>query len=87
MPGASPSPSRDAAIAENERIEVIPSAQRVIRTLLAEHPRPPAARKLVNRPGWRVRSGDSRLIDAIDDGRLLGAVVDAGHRRAISPER
>ncbi|SFF53376.1 hypothetical protein SAMN05216329_1318 [Curtobacterium sp. YR515] len=87
MPGASPSPSRDAAIAENERIEVIPCAQRVIRTLLAEHRRPPAARKLVNRPGWRIRSADSRLIYEIDDGRLLVVVVDAGHRRAISRER
>lgn len=82
-------------------VEVIPAAQRVIRKLppdgrrrvqallaiLAEHPRPPAARKLVNRPGWRVRSGDYRLIYQIDDGRLVVVVVDAGHRREIYRER
>lgn len=82
-------------------VEVIPAAQRVIRKLpldgrrriegllaiLAEHPRPPVARKLVNRPGWRVRSGDYRLIYRIDDGKLVVVVVDAGHRREVYRDR
>ncbi|WP_144753469.1 type II toxin-antitoxin system RelE family toxin [Curtobacterium pusillum] len=82
-------------------VEVRPSAAKAIRKLppdgrrriegllaiLAEHPRPPAARKLVSRPGWRVRSGDYRLIYEIDDGRLVVVVVNAGHRREIYRER
>jgi len=82
-------------------VEVFPAAQRAIRKLppegkrriegllaiLAEHPRPPAARKLVDRPGWRVRSGDYRLIYLIDDGRLVVVVVRAGHRREVYRDR
>lgn len=82
-------------------VEIIPAAQRVIRKLppegrrriegllaiLAEHPRPPAARKLVHRPGWRVRSGDYRLIYRIDDGRLVVVVVDAARRREVYRDR
>jgi mRNA interferase RelE/StbE len=82
-------------------VEVMPAARRVIRKLppdgrrrieallaiLAEHPRPPAARKLTNRPGWRVRAGDYRLIYQIDDGRLVVVVVDAGHRREVYRDR
>ncbi|MET3450378.1 type II toxin-antitoxin system RelE/ParE family toxin [Curtobacterium sp. 1544] len=82
-------------------VDVRPSAARAIRKLppqarhlvegllviLSEQPRPPAARKLVNRPEWRVRAGDYRVIYRIDDGRLVVVVVNAGHRREIYPER
>lgn len=79
------------------RIEILPVASREIRKLppeakrrvqavvelLAEDPRPPAAKKLVARPEWRVRTGDYRVIYRIDDDVLTVIVVRAGHRRDI----
>jgi mRNA interferase RelE/StbE len=79
------------------RIQVLPVAVRAIRKLppeakrrveaaielLAENPRPPAARKLTARPEWRVRTGDYRVLYRIEDGILTVVVVHAGHRRDI----
>lgn len=78
-------------------IEVLPAAVREIRKLppeakrrvqaviemLAENPRPPAAKKLVGRPEWRVRTGDYRVLYRVEDGLLTVVVVRAGHRREI----
>ncbi len=36
-----------------------------------------------DRPEWRVRTGDYRVIYRIDDGVLVIVVVDLGHRREI----
>ena len=77
------------------RVEVLPPAVRSIRKLppeakrriqaaidlLADEPRPPAAKKLTGRPEWRVRTGDYRILYRIQDEILLVVVVDAGHRR------
>lgn len=63
-----------------------PEAERRVQAaieLLADEPRPPAAKKLVARPEWRVRTGDHRILYRIDDGVLLVVVVDVGHRRDI----
>jgi mRNA interferase RelE/StbE len=79
------------------RIEVLPAAVRSIRKLppeakrriqaavelLADDPRPPAAKKLTGRPEWRVRTGDYRIRYRIKDEILLVVVVDVGHRREI----
>lgn len=52
--------------------------------LLAEHPRPPGAVKLVGGAGeWRVRTGDLRIIYEIDDGVLTILVLAVGHRREV----
>jgi len=51
--------------------------------LLAEDPRPPAARALKGRPGLRVRVGDYRIIYAVHDDVLLVVVVMLGHRREV----
>ena len=51
--------------------------------LLSEDPRPPGARALHGRPGFRVRVGDYRVIYTIDDGRLVVVVVGLGHRRDV----
>ena len=51
--------------------------------LLADDPRPPAAKKLTGRPEWRVRSGDYRVIYAIEDDRLLVIVVTLGRRDTV----
>lgn len=78
-------------------IQVLPVAARAIRKLpapakrrieaaielLAEEPRPPAARKLTGRPEWRVRTGGYRLLYRIEDEVLTVVVVHAGHRREV----
>ena len=50
---------------------------------LAQHPRPPTAKKLVGRAGWRIRVGNYRVIYEIDDNELIVTIVDAGHRSDI----
>lgn len=52
-------------------------------TLLAIDPRPPAARPLKGRNGWRLRVGDHRILYVIDDGILVTVVVAVGHRREV----
>lgn len=52
--------------------------------LLAEEPRPPAARMLTGDDTprlWRVRTGDYRVIYSIEDDVLLVLVIDVRHRR------
>jgi mRNA interferase RelE/StbE len=51
--------------------------------LLAQDPRPPAARALQGRPGLRVRVGDYRIIYTVSDDVLLVVVVTVGHRRDV----
>jgi mRNA interferase RelE/StbE len=79
------------------RIELRPAAIRALKkldppirrriqgaiTLLAEDPRPPAARTLRGRPGFRVRVGDYRILYAVEDDVLLIVVVTVGHRRDV----
>lgn len=79
------------------RVEVRPAAARALGkldpsargrvqgaiALLAQNPRPPAARALQGRPGLRVRVGDYRIVYTIADDILLIVVVTLGHRREI----
>lgn len=51
--------------------------------LLAQDPRPPAARALQGRPGLRLRVGDYRIIYTVADDVLLVVVVTLGHRREV----
>ena len=51
--------------------------------LLAGDPRPPNARRLSGRPGYRVRVGDYRIIYTVDQEVLLVVVVTLGHRREV----
>jgi mRNA interferase RelE/StbE len=78
-------------------IELRPAAVRALRkidpamrgrvqgaiALLAQDPRPPAARALQGRPGLRVRVGDYRIIYTVADDVLLIVVVTVGHRRDV----
>ena len=64
------------------RLEVSRTAHRQIRRLpaqtqervhkaisdLAENPRPPGAKKLTARDGYRIRVGDYRILYQVDDG-------------------
>jgi mRNA interferase RelE/StbE len=80
------------------RVEVRPAAARELRklgrqardrvakviSLLADNPRPPAAKVLVSDDTprlWRVRTGDYRVIYQIHDEVLLVLVVAVRHRR------
>ena len=80
------------------QIDVAPSALRQLRKLdpqarrkiqaaielLANEPRPPAAKMLVNTGGaWRVRVGDYRVVYDIEDGRLVILVLAVAHRREV----
>jgi mRNA interferase RelE/StbE len=50
---------------------------------LANDPRPAGCRKLVGREGWRIRSGDYRVIYEIDDAGEKVTVLHIGHRRDV----
>ena len=79
------------------QIEVRPAAARALRkvdpqvrpriqgaiALLAQEPRPPSARALRGRPGYRLRVGDYRIIYTVVDEVLLVVVVALGHRRDV----
>lgn len=50
---------------------------------LAKNPRPSQCKKLVERPGYRIRVGDYRIIYEVYDDELLVLVVAVGHRKDI----
>jgi len=50
---------------------------------LADDPRPVGCKKLVGREGWRIRSGDYRVIYEIDDAGEKITVLHIGHRRDV----
>ncbi len=52
-------------------------------TALADNPRPAGCKKLVGREGWRIRSGDIRVIYEIDDAQQKVTVLHIGHRRDV----
>lgn len=78
-------------------IELRPAAVRALRkldptlrgrvqgaiALLGTDPRPPGARKLQGRDGFRVRVGDYRIIYTVNDGVLIVVVITNGHRRDV----
>lgn len=79
------------------RIELRPAAVRALKhidhqdrdrirgaiALLGEDPRPPGARALRGRPGFRVRIGDYRIHYTVHDDVLVVVVVTLGHRRDV----
>ncbi len=80
------------------RIEFAPAAEKQLRKLsksvqrqlapkidsLATNPRPHGVEKLVGAQTlYRIRSGDYRMIYAIQDSILLVSIVKIGHRKEI----
>ena len=79
------------------RVTLLPAARRALRrvdpqqqhrlrgaiALLAVDPRPPAARRLRNRPEYRVRVGDYRILYTVRDDELVVLVITLGHRRDV----
>ena len=50
---------------------------------LADQPRPPGAKKLSGREGWRIRVGSYRVVYEISDPAHLITVMHIGHRRDV----
>jgi mRNA interferase RelE/StbE len=79
------------------RIELRPAAVKALRridpqdrgrvhgaiALLGEDPRPPGARALQGRDGYRVRVSNYRIIYTIRNDILVVVVVTVGHRRDV----
>ena len=79
------------------KIVVTPAAERGLRKVhpeirarirgailkLAVDPRPPGARALTERPGFRVRVADYRILYTVRDDVLTVVVVRVGHRSQV----
>jgi mRNA interferase RelE/StbE len=50
---------------------------------LKENPRPLGCKKLAGYDWYRIRSGDYRVLYAIDDGKKTVEVLSAGNRKEI----
>ena len=50
---------------------------------LAKNPRPKNSKKLKVRSAYRIRKGDYRVIQKINDNILTVLIIEAGHRRDI----
>jgi len=50
---------------------------------LADEPKPPGAEKVEGYDYWRVRSGDYRIVYAVEDEALTVVIVRVGHRREV----
>ena len=47
------------------------------------NPHPPGAKKLVGENGYRIRTGDYRMLYAIDDQSGIIGIYRIGHRREV----
>jgi mRNA interferase RelE/StbE len=50
---------------------------------LAPNPRPTGGLPLTGRAGWRIREGDDRGSDDLDEGPHTVTLVQVGHRRDV----
>ncbi len=50
---------------------------------LENNPRPNGCKKLKGRDGYRIRTGDYRIIYNIFDNELIIDVINLGHRKSI----
>jgi mRNA interferase RelE/StbE len=59
--------------------------QRIVAAIanLADHPRPPQARKLSGSEKYRLRCGVCRVLYEIEDDVLVVCVVKVGHRKDV----
>jgi mRNA interferase RelE/StbE len=70
------------AILELPRPDQVRVARKI--DLLAEEPRPEGVEKLTDtRNGYRIRSGDYRIVYTVDDAILVVNVVRVAHRREV----
>jgi mRNA interferase RelE/StbE len=76
---------KPSALKELEAVGSKKDRRRIVRTILAlaEDPRPSGCRKLSGRDKYRVRSGQCRIIYAIEDAILVVTIVKVGHRSSV----
>ena len=62
-----------------------PYFNRIVKSIrdLANNPRPHGYKKLAGRDGYRIRSGNYRIIYTVQDNILTVFVIDIGHRKDI----
>jgi len=51
---------------------------------LSNNPHPNGYKKLNGREGYRIRSGNYRIVYSIHDNKLVVEVIDLGHRKDIN---
>ena len=74
---------KPSAVKEIEAISTRQDRRRVVSRIesLADNPRAPGCQKLSGADKYRVRQGRYRILYAIQDDRLVVAVVRVAHRR------
>jgi len=62
-----------------------PDQKRILKKIISleKNPRPNGAIKLTNRPAYRIRQGDYRIIYTIQDSILVIEIIRIGHRRNV----
>lgn len=61
---------------------IVPQVVAAIKAL-SDNPRPAGATKLVNRPEWRIRVGNYRVLYQIDDQHKTLTIASISHRRDV----
>ena len=76
---------KPSALKELEAVDSKKDRQRIVRVILslAEEPRPSGCLKLSGRDKYRIRSGQYRIVYAVEDAGLVVSIVKIGHRREV----
>ena len=76
---------KPSALKELEAVASKKDRQRIVRSIstLAEDPRPTGCRKLSGRDKYRLRSGQYRIVYAVQDAILVVTIMKVGHRRDV----
>ena len=76
---------KPSALKELETVDSKKDRKRIVRAILslAEDPRPAGCRKLSGKDKYRIRSGQYRIVYAVQDTILVVTIVKVGHRRDV----
>jgi len=76
---------KPSALKELEAVDSKKDRQRIVRVILslAEEPRPSGCRKLSGRDKYRLRSGQYRIVYAVEDAVFVVTIVKIGHRSSV----
>ena len=76
---------KPSALKELEAVGSKKDRQRIVRAILslAQDPRPAGCRKLSGRDRYRLRSGQYRIVYAVQDAILVVTIMKVGHRRDV----
>jgi len=76
---------KPSALKELEAVDSKKDRRRIVQVILslAEEPRPSGCRKLSGKDKYRIRSGQYRIVYAVEDAILVVTIVKIGHRREV----